>query len=710
MHSFFDPASVAVIGASRETGEGSNNIVEMAQRFGYKGAIYPINPKAEQIAGLKAFPSVKNLPETVDLAVVSVGRDRILDIFKDSLDKGIKSFIIISQGFGDADEKGRMLQDEMVRLAGSAGARIVGPNTMGVINAFSGFSSSFIDALRPPEPRPLAVIAQTGILQVGQEVFINNNLGKTIDLGNMSDIDFVDVLEYFEKDSDIKVIAIHMEGLKRGETFLETAGRITQQKPIIVLKTARSNLGAQAALSHTGSLAGEDEVFEIAFQRAGIIRVNDTTEFKDTVKSLLKFPPMSSNKIGVITPSGGAGIQAIDACEKIGLTTPPLSEKLINKLKEVSPEWFSIGNPVDMWPVGINKSYFEVFERTFKEFWQREDIGGIVVGHVALASHLHNDFNCYPIMYNMLKEHLDATNIKKPLSFWLYGDQTWNTRVKLDELPLTVSFSSIERAVRGIGAAHRYYILANQSRNVLEERNKAKSSFTMENMKKIRTEKNVILGMEALSHISSYGISIANTKYARNTEEALQAAGKIGFPIVLKAVASKWLHKTEHGGVITGLKTLQEVKANCSLLAKRAGEGLEGFLIQEQVKGKEILLGIKKDPQFGHVMVCGTGGIYAEVLQDISRELLPLTRKQAEKMLKSLKGYSILSGVRGEKPVNLEMLIDTMLHLAELAMQNPGIVEMDINPLICNSTECKAVDVRIIFNTSNSGHNIDQFL
>jgi len=697
MDSFFNPSSVAIIGAPRRTGEGNNNIVEILLRFGYKGRVYPINPGANEIAGLKAFSNIKELPEKVDVAIISLGRDRVLDNFKECLNHQIKNYIIISQGFSDADEKGKELQNEIVRLAEISGARIVGPNTLGVINTFSGFTSAFIEVARPSKPSPLAVIAQTGIIQGGQDNFIDNNLGKTIDLGNMSDVDYVDVLEYLENDPEIKVIAMHMEGLKRGKAFLETATRVAQKKPIIVLKSGRSTKGANATLSHTGSLAGEDEIFDIAFRRAGIIRANDTTEFKDFIKSLLKFPPMSSENIGIITPSGGAGILGVDACEKEGLNTPPLSDSIMRKLKDVSPEWFELGNPVDMWPVGLNKDYFKVFEMTFNDFWQREDIGGVIVGHVALSSPLHKDFNCYPNLYNLLKEYLDSTENKKPLSIWIYGDNTWQERERLEKLPFTATFSSIERAVRGIGVAHRYSKLTSQSEKTFKEKGNAEKSFYSNAINLGKHENKNILGLEALLHLNHYGVPIANTKYALNAQDAFESAASLSFPVVLKAVTSKWLHKTEHGGVITGLKSAKEVREKCNYLIQLTGEGLEGFLVQEQVEGKELILGIKRDPQFGHVIVCGTGGIYAEVLRDINRELLPLNRELAEKMLKSLNGYPLLAGVRGEKPVDLEKVIDTMIHLANFALHNPHVKELDINPLIANPYECKAVDVRIIY-------------
>jgi len=488
-----------------------------------------------------------------------------------------------------------------------------------------------------------------------------------------------------------------MEGLKRGKAFLETASRVAQKKPIIVLKSGRSAKGASAALSHTGSLVGEDEIFDIAFRRAGIIRANDTTEFKDFIKSLLKFPPMASNNIGIITPSGGAGILGVDACEKEGLNTPPLSDHILKKLKEIAPEWFELGNPVDLWPVGINEDYLKVFEMTFKDFWHREDIGGVIVGHVAIASPLHKDFNSYPRLYNLLKEHLDSTEHKKPLSIWIYGDQTWPERKRLEELPLTVTFSSIERAVRGIGAAHHHHKSTHPSLKISQEKEKMVQPRYTDSMDLGEPQQKNILGLEALLRISDFGVPIANTKFAPHAAGALEAAKSVGYPVVLKAVTSKWLHKTEHGGVVTGLKGAEEVQETCDHFMQLAGGELEGFLVQEQVEGKELILGIKRDPQFGHVIVCGTGGIYAEVLQDTHQELLPVDRELAGRMLRSLKGYPLLAGVRGEKPVDVEKVVDAMVHLANFALHNPGVKELDINPLIANPDECKAVDVRIIY-------------
>jgi len=332
MNKFLQPQSVVLIGVSRQSGMGALNNLEMMLRFGYPGAVYVVHPKVPEILGHKTYASVGELPEVPDCAVISVGRDRVLPVFRDLAERGVRHVVVISQGFADADQHGTQLQHDLVAIAREYGVRVLGPNTMGIYNAFSRFSTAFIDLPRPQSPPPITVIAQTGVIQVGVESF-TGEVGKAIDIGNGCDLDFVDVLEVLERDPQTRIIVLHMEGMQRGREFLEVAARVARIKPIVVFKTGRSRAGARAALSHTGSLVGEDAVFDAAFRRAGILRVRTMLELKAAVNGLLHWRDIAGPNLGVITATGACGIMTADACEDHGLQLAPFPESARGELE-----------------------------------------------------------------------------------------------------------------------------------------------------------------------------------------------------------------------------------------------------------------------------------------------------------------------------------------------------------------------------------------
>jgi acetyltransferase len=296
----------------------------MMLRYGYQGRIYVVNPKVAEILGHRTYSQVGDLPEAPDLAVISVGRENVLPVFAACVEHGIRHVIVISQGFADADQRGRLLQTELQALAQAGKVRVVGPNTLGIVNAFNGFSTAFIDIPRDPLPPPLTIVVQSGVFQVGLESF-TGRLGKGIDIGNTSDVDFVDVLEYLEHDPQTQIIVLHVEGMRRGREFLHTVSRVARHKQVIVLKTGRSAAGAKAALSHTGSMVGEDAAFDAACARAGMIRVRNIIELRAVCQAFLHFRSMSGPKLAVVTASGALGIMTADACEDYGLGTCPVS-------------------------------------------------------------------------------------------------------------------------------------------------------------------------------------------------------------------------------------------------------------------------------------------------------------------------------------------------------------------------------------------------
>lgn len=698
MQKFFDPESVAVIGVPSKTGVGAFNNVETMLRFGYGGRIYPINPKAGEICGLKTYSSVLEIPEPADLALISVGRDRVLPVFERCIQAGIKRVVIISQGFSDADQRGADLQDQLVTLARENGVRITGPNTMGLLNNFRNLNTGFVDVPVPEKVFPVSLISQTGLIQVSPKDFAYHTWGKAIDIGNTCDVDIIDALEYFADDPETKVITIHMEGIRRGKQFLEIASKITRHKPIVVFKTGRSSTGAKAALSHTGSLVGEDAVFDAAFDRTGIIRVKDTAELRDTLRALVCFDEMKGPNVGIVTATGAAGIMAIDACEEEGLKLAKLPEGLPEKLKRGMPDWIPVSNPIDIWPIAmIGGNYSGIVGTALTELLKSSDVDGVLMIIPAFNSPLLVNISDLRMVVKEARKNADN---RKPVAIFPYGDDSFEFFDRYEEIEGVASFLSAEQAIKGLSVAYRNFRARN--RESLSVRKFSIRDGESEALVKKGRERGTLTGEEALRLLDTFGIPVARGAYVKNWEELETAAGEFGYPMVLKLSGPRFLHKSEWGGVKTGINNIDELRrAFLSMTDEVSGRDpsaqIDCFQLQEQVYGKELLLGLKRDPQFGQVIVCGMGGIYTEVFRDISREIVPVDRSVAEKMIKSLKMYPLLKGVRGEAGVDMDALLDALERLSFLAFEIPDLAELDINPLLISEDGCKAVDARFLW-------------
>lgn len=698
MQKFFDPKAVVAIGAPRKTGAGAFNNVECMLRYGYKGRIYPINPKAREICGLKAYPSVLEVPEVADLAVISVGRDRVISAFEQCIQAGIRRALIVSQGFADADEQGAKLQEKIVVLARENGVRVVGPNTMGVLNTFRNFHSGFVDLPVPKNVSHISVVTQTGVIHGASGDFSCHSWGKSIDIGNSCDVDFVDILEYYSDDPETKVIAIHIEGMKRGRDFLKTASMISLHKPIVAFKPGRSDAGAKAALSHTGSLVGEDGVFDAAFNRAGIIRVKDATELKDALHALILLQEMDGPDVAILTATGAGGIMAIDVCEEVGLRLAKLPQPLSEKLKSGMPEWIHIDNPVDIWAMAmIGRDYHKVIDTALTQLLNSPEVNGVLMIVPSSSGFpLHTDFNLSEVIS---KARRRADN-RKPIAIWSYGDDQSLAPDQYEAIDGVATFRSVERAVRGLHYCHQYYNLRN--RRIPAVRRFPFDRNCLDSLLKRGRGQKTLTGEDALCLLAAFGIPVVRGVQARGLEELEAGAADLTCPLVLKLADSRFLHKSEWGGVTTGIRDMDELRSAFHTIIENVHSRdpdvrIGAFHLQEQAEGSELLLGLKRDPQFGQVIACGWGGIYAEVFRDISREIVPVDRLQAEKMLKSLKTYPILEGVRGEAGVNMEALIEVMERLSFLATVVPDIAELDINPLFASSDGCRAADARILW-------------
>jgi acyl-CoA synthetase (NDP forming) len=444
---FMDPGSVAVIGVSRNTGKGSFNVIENIMDFGFKGEIYPVNPLADEIMGLKTYKDVKDIGKKIDLAIIATPRENVPPITQDCAELGIKGAIVVPQGFADADTEGKALQDQLTQIARDSGIRILGPNTLGIVNAFSGFTSSFMPLVR--EKVPVGVICQSGIFFVGSAIF-TGMMGKGIDIANGCDIDFADALEYFGQDDDIRVIFMHVEGMKQGRKFFEIARRVARKKPIIALKTARTHRGAQAAQSHSGAMVGNHEVFEAAFRQAGIISARNTEEVLDYTKAFLNLPVMQGNRVGLVTLTGAGGIILIDTLDENGLEMAKLSSGTIKKIKDLSPAWMPIQNPLDIWPALMKHGIEYVYELALTEILKDPAVDAAICIAIApaLPKNRHLDIT------HVIKKTAASLN-EKPVVSWLYGPNQQSVSQGLEEGGHVVSLPTLPRAARVLAALYR---------------------------------------------------------------------------------------------------------------------------------------------------------------------------------------------------------------------------------------------------------------
>ena len=438
MKKFMEPESVALIGISRKSGPGSFNIMENMIKFGFSGKIFPINPKAKEILGKKAYPNVKTVKEKIDLAIISTPREHTVNILKDCVAANVKAAILVNQGFADADSRGKEIQQEIKEIAKRDGIRILGPNTLGVLNNFNNFTTSFMPITK--ERAPVGLICQSGILFVGALRF-SGNIGKGIDLGNACDIGFYEALSYLGEDPDIKIIAIHMEGLSEGKEFISLASRLVKEKPIIIHKTGSSETGARAAISHTGSMAGNYQVCKAALKQAGVIFLEEDGQMTYAVKTLLNLPTMKGNGVAVITFSGAAGIMVIDALERYGLKLSTLSPETIHIIAELSPVWMPIGNPLDIWPAVMKFGTGNAYSIALKAVLDDPNVDGVICIAIAPMIPEFSFLNVSDALNKVVEEQPN-----KPVIAWLYGPNPEEINKKFESKKRIMTYPTLEIA------------------------------------------------------------------------------------------------------------------------------------------------------------------------------------------------------------------------------------------------------------------------
>ncbi len=438
MKNFMEPESVALIGISRKSGPGSFNLMENMIKFGFSGKIFPINPKADTILGKKVYPNIQAVKEKIDLAVISAPREDTVPILEDCVAARVKAAIIVNQGFADANSLGKEIQRKITEIAKRDGIRVLGPNTLGVLNNFNNFTTSFMPLSK--EKTPVGLICQSGIFFVGAREF-SGTIGKGIDIGNACDIGFYEALKYLGNDPEIRIIAIHMEGLIKGKEFLSLAKKVVKKKPIIIFKTGSSETGAKAAISHSGTMAGNYQVYKASLKQSGVIFLEEDGQMTYAVKTLLNLPTIRGNRIAVITYSGAAGIMVSDSLERYNLQLSTLSPETIQEVAELSPDWMPLGNPLDIWPAVMKHGTQKAYSIALKAVMNDPQVDGVIC--IAIAPKLP-EFSFLEVSksLNSAIEGLPS----KPVVAWLYGPNPEEISIKFESKKRIMIYPTLELA------------------------------------------------------------------------------------------------------------------------------------------------------------------------------------------------------------------------------------------------------------------------
>ena len=734
LDSFFKPKSVAVIGASREEGKTGHSILSNlinsklvlaglpsngsigGSKRGFPGKIFPVNPKSSEILGLKTFPSVLDADSDIDLAIIVIPPKFIPAALDDCAKKGVRSAIIISAGFKETGAEGARLEKEIVSKAKALGIRLLGPNCLGLIDTNSNLNASFAKGM-PPKGR-IAFFSQSGALCTAiLDWAIGTNVGfsKFISLGNKADLSEIDLLEYLANDDETSVILGYLEGIENGKAFMDIAKKAVQKKPVILIKAGGTQAGARAASSHTGTLAGSDKAFNAAFFQTGIIRAMSIEELFDYAILFAEQPLPQGSRLAIITNAGGPGIIAADAVENTkGIEMAQFSSDTLDSLRQKLPPTAGLFNPVDV--IGDAKSdrYKDALNIVLND-------NNVDAGLVLLTPQAMTDVDniaravvgviapFIPLLWGQISNlspqgdrgRIASTNSQKTIMTSFMGEVSVRNAVNILQENGVPNYPYPERAVRSFARMAQYVetLKLPDDKPVSFNVDKARAEDILK--KAVDNGKAIILD-EAKSIIEAYGFKTPDAVLAETSNEAVKAAEKLGYPVVMKIASPDIIHKTEVGGVRVGLKDKREVKKAFLEMTSKAKRHIPnaiilGVNIQKMVKGKEVILGMSHDRSFGPLIMFGLGGIYVEVMKDVAFRVAPFLRRDVESMLEEVKGFPILKGVRGEKKSDINALINAILRLSQLVTDFPEIIEMDINPLMVlpEGEGVVAVDVRM---------------
>jgi len=687
------PRSVAVIGASSNPQKVGYAVLNNIISGGYEGRIYPVNPKGEQLLGLECVKRVADIAGDVDLAVIIIPRDHVLQALRECAEKRIESAIIITAGFSEIGPEGKRMQDEIAQFIRQNKMTVMGPNCLGLINPWHKLNASFGQPIN--EQGPIALISQSGALITGiQDIAMARAQGFSLlaSIGNKATLNEIDFLEILQDDPHTKVIAAYLEDIADGQKFMKVAERVGKVKPVVILKAGRTTAGAKAASSHTGSLAGSDAAYDSAFERSGVIRADSIDHLFDVAMAFAYQPLPRGNRVAVVTNAGGPGIMMSDAMEMAHMKMAAIDEKTQAALREILPCAGSAHNPVDV--LG--------------------DAGGTLYGKaldILLAS---DSVDCAVVILTPQKMTEDAASAQaiaevskkydKPVLACFIGANMVRSGVEILRRNKIPQYPIPERAARAIiemvtyagykkrplRAVQRFAVNRNPVSKIIR-------AYRLRGQKEIGE-------VDAKFILKAYNFTIPSGELVTTVDEAVRFAEQIGYPLAMKISSPDILHKSDVGGVKIGLASARDVEDAFELMMLRIGRKmpeaeLRGVMLEKMVtEGREVILGMKKDPQFGPMLMFGLGGIFVEVLKDVTFGLAPVTAEEAQLMIERTKTYRLLTGSRGQPPVDIPAIVENLQRLSQLVMDYPVIEEIDINPLKVGfaGDGATVVDARII--------------
>ncbi len=692
LDALFRPTNVAVIGASQTPGKIGHTILQNMLQAGFKGNIHPVNPKAATILGLPVMASIAELPTPLDMAVLAVPRSAVVSSLKELVHHRLRAAVIVTAGFQEVGHEGWQIETEIGRICRDNDIALIGPNSLGVISTQDGVNASFAPGF--PQKGGIAFFSQSGSLCAAiLDWAMGENIGfsKFVSLGNKAVVDETHMLFALAQDPDSQVVLGYIESVKHGEAFLRMARKITRDKPVIMLKAGSTPAGAKAASSHTGSVVGSDNAFTAAFRQTGILRAETIADMFDLAQAFATQPLPRGPRLAIVTNAGGPAILAADATEKSLLSMAMLSTQTVDHLKAVLPAHAALYNPIDI----LADATPERFGKTIAAVLQDPQTDALLV---TLAPTAFTDSAA-------IAETIIATakNTTKPVFCCFMGKVRMEAGAALLKQASIPCYVFPEQAVKSLEAMYRYSLWKSRSSPVMASV-EGRKDVVRRIIKEVRAQGlNEITEVQAQTVLKAYDIPAAATILARSSDEAVVAAEQIGYPVVCKVASPQITHKADAGGVAVGVKNPDELRCAFTELTgtvrmTRPDAHITGCLIQAQApeNAVETIIGFRRDDDFGPLLRFALGGIYVDVLKDISYRLAPLSMNDAKQLIREIKSYMLLKGLRGAAAVNIEALEDIVIRLSQLSMDFPEIYEAEFNPVLVNNERAVVADVRMM--------------
>jgi len=688
LDSLFRPKSVAVIGASTKELSIGNRVIRNLVDFGFKGPIFPINPKADEVRGVKAYKSILDAPDNIDVVHMVIPAKFVPQAVEDCGKKGVKNIIINSGGFSEIGPEGEVYEKDFMVRAKNYGIRVLGPNCQGIINSDPDIRAYCNFTFTKPDIGHISIVALSGgVAEVIHQGFSSMGVGTRIyaSNGNACDITIPEIIQYLGDDDGTRVIVTYVEGLRDPATFMKVAREVAAKKPILAMKAGRTTEGAKAAASHTGGLAKEDLATDLIFKKAGVLTFMDEGELIQAAVAFATQPIPKGNRIGLITNTGGPAVIATDILVGAGLAIPPLSEKTETFLKaELFPE-ASVNNPVDVLATGNASHYRACMDAMIAD----DNYDALYINFVTP----------FFVDTDSIAKEIAAVNqqAEKPMVCNLMTDKNeWTETVRILKQGGVPSFSLPGEAARAMTALVRYNDIRSRKIGQPDIFKDVDTSRAKGILEKASSGTGFLPAEDVYQILEAYKISTADWRMATSAESAVKAARELGYPVVVKADAASIVHKSDMGGVAVNLPDESAVQTAVTAMEKRFDAPDLKFFVQKYHEGgMEVILGAKAEPGLGHLIMFGMGGIYVEVLQDVVFNLTPVTRFEAEEMLGAIRLSPLLKGVRGEKGVYQAGIVETIQRLSQLVSDFPEIQELDLNPTLAFENRIVVVDARI---------------